>query len=78
MVKEQETAGQLQHPSMSVDLAQAALQLEAFQNVMSRELGGWDYNDLWASALQASVPMTFNGALPYSEAVSLPYAATPR
>jgi hypothetical protein len=61
---------------MSLDLGQPAFQLETLQNVMSRELGGWDYSDLWANTLQASVPMPFSGPVPFSEALSLPYAAT--
>ncbi|BDA49701.1 probable RAP domain-containing protein, chloroplastic [Coccomyxa sp. Obi] len=43
---------------------------------MARELGGWDYNDLWAQNLQMSVPMPYNTPLPFNlEATSLPFAA---
>jgi hypothetical protein len=64
---------------MSVDLGLAAFPLDTFQNVMARELGGWDYNDLWASNLQMSAPLPYSAPLPFnSEALSLPYSATAR
>jgi len=64
---------------MSVDLGLAAFPLDTFQSIMSRELGGWEYNDLWASNLQISVPMAYSAPLPFNtEALSLPYSAGAR
>ncbi len=65
---------------MSVDLGLAAFPLDTFTtNIMARELGGWDYNDLWATNLQLSAPMPYSAPLPFNtEALSLPYSASAR
>ncbi len=64
---------------MSVGLGLAAFSLDTFQSAMARELGGWDYNDLWAQNLQMPVSMPYNAPLPYNfESSSLPYPASTR
>lgn len=64
---------------MSVGLGLAAFSLDTFQSAMARELGGWDYNDLWAQNLQMPVSMPYTAPLPYNlEALSSPYTASTR
>ncbi len=54
---------------MSVELGFGLSSTDILQQAMSREMGGWPYNDIWTQSLQNSASLPYTTAMALSEAM---------
>ena len=54
---------------MSVELGFGLSSADILQQAMSREMGGWPYNDIWTQSLQKSAALPYTTAMALSEAM---------
>ena len=54
---------------MSVELGFGLSSTDILQQAMSREMGGWPYNDIWTQSLQNSATLPYTTAMALSEAM---------
>jgi len=54
---------------MSVELGFGLSSSDILQQAMSREMGGWPYNDIWTQSLQNTASLPYTTAMALSEAM---------
>lgn len=63
---------------MSVELGFGLSSSDILQHAMSREMGGWPYNDIWTQSLQNSASLPYTTAMALSEAMQhMPVGSLP-